>query len=50
MKYIVFVILISLSACASPIRIKARNCVAIGHNLYECDLVSESRNQGKNNR
>jgi hypothetical protein len=36
----ILLILLSLSACAGPIRVKVRNCIALDYNLYECDLVN----------
>lgn len=35
------ILMLFLSACASPQKIRVRNCKAVGYNLYECDPVIE---------
>lgn len=41
MKFIFVIMLISLSACAGPEKVRVRNCKLITPKLYECDLVPE---------
>jgi len=34
---IIFIALLFVVACSSVTKIKAKNCVAIGNDLYECE-------------